>query len=332
MKKTLSIVALLAVCGAGQALASDEAVLFSESVSFTGVESFDALGASGNTTLGHTFTGGFAANSISFSGMLTELETATFASEADIEMIGPAGTFTLGPTSVTSYSGTLAVDTSGVIDPAVDFAGAYTFEFFESFDDASGTADQIWDDLTITFSEVGITNGMFALGAVGVGDTATASGHNVAGGLDFYDFSVGAVGASGSYLNINTSDPVTGDTIDTEIAIFDAAGILVGLDDDGQISALGGLYSMLSFGVDDPTAGDGAPGSDGATLAAGDYTVVVGGFNTNFEDLTIGASHISEVIAGTSAGDYDLSITYVPAPASAAILGLGGIAAIRRRR
>ncbi len=331
MKKTLSIVALLAVAGAGQAIASEEAVLFSESISFMSVESFDGLGAVGNTIEMRTMTGGFAANSISFSGFLTEIATGTFAREADIEMIGPAGTFTLGPTSVTSYTGTIAIDTAGVISPAVDFAGTYSFEFFESFDDAAG-ADQIWDSLVITFAEVGITNGMFALGAVGIGDTVTASGHNVAGGLDFYDFSVGAVGASGSWLNINTSDPETGDTIDTEIAIFDAAGILVGFDDDGQITAEGGLYSMLSFGIDDPTAGDGAPGSDGAALAAGDYTVVVGGFDTNFEDLIIGVSVLGDIIAGTSAGDYDLSITYVPAPASAAILGLGGFAATRRRR
>jgi uncharacterized protein (TIGR03382 family) len=88
---------------------------------------------------------------------------------------------------------------------------------------------------------------------------------------------------------------------------------------------------MLSFGAADPLAAPGAtadtnPGESGATLPAGTYTIVVGGFNTVF------GADINTITAGTAAGAYNLDITYVPAPASIAFLGLGALVGGRRRR
>ena len=98
---------------------------------------------------------------------------------------------------------------------------------------------------------------------------------------------------------------------------------------------------MLSFGAADPLTpmpplgSDALPGEDGATLPAGAYTLVVGGFDTNFEDLTIGTSTIADVLPGSSSGDYGVKFTYsVPEPASCFMLfaGVLGMAACRRRR
>ncbi len=95
---------------------------------------------------------------------------------------------------------------------------------------------------------------------------------------------------------------------------------------------------MLSFGAADPLTpmppfgSDALPGEDGATLPAGAYTLVVGGFDTNFEDLTIGVSTIGEVTAGTSSGDYGLKVTYqVPEPAAGMMTLLLAVLGLARR-
>jgi hypothetical protein len=100
-------------------------------------------------------------------------------------------------------------------------------------------------------------------------------------------------------------------------------------DDDGAIGT--GLYSMLSFGDADPLAdavdpSNTGPGGSGASLAAGTYTIVVGGYNTAF-GATIGS-----ITAGAAAGAYSLDVTYVPAPGAVALMGLAGLVAGRRRR
>lgn len=117
---------------------------------------------------------------------------------------------------------------------------------------------------------------------------------------------------------------------DTEIGLYDSAGNLLDSDDDDGF----GAQSVLSYGAGsgellggtgttDTLAVIGA-GQDGGMLAAGEYYVVIGGFNTVF-----GASNFS-VTAGTATGDFKLTI--VPAPGALALLGLGGLVAARRRR
>ena len=124
-----------------------------------------------------------------------------------------------------------------------------------------------------------------------------------------------------------------GSDFDTELALFDQAGDLIVNNDDAV-----GLQSEVSTEIDATTAG----------LGACTYFFVVGGFNHVFDD---GFSAVASSTDGTASGliggqingiafsgsvDVDsvqwYSFTVVPAPASAALLGLGGLAAARRRR
>lgn len=346
----LCIFALLAASAHASSVTPPTFVV-DQGVTFTDVDSNFGLGDAGNDTRTATFTS-IVSPDIQVLGTLTEVALGTFAGEANID-ITPLGV-NLDPFGSTGgYTGSISLPPGGSIVPfGGDPVGLQTFEFYESFVDDVAGPDQTWDTITINFGTVtdsgGIENGMFSIGALpddgtmvfGPGQDGNAWQTNVAGGLDFFDFTVGPV-ASGGYLNIQTSDAGTGDTIDSEIGLFDSAGILVAFDDDGQGSAGGTLYSMLSFGTADPLTpmpplgSDAVPGEDGATLAAGAYTLVVGGFDTNFEDLTIGTSTIADVLPGTSAGDYDVKLTYaVPEPASCLmfVAGVLAMAAWRRRR
>ena len=253
MRKVLLCMCALSLC-LGAANASQIVVYNSETASFTGVDSNELQGDASNIITNWMFTGGFAANNIVVTGNLTQVLSGTYASEADILLTAPNGSLALNPTTTTSYTGTLAVGPTNIpVATPFDPVGNVSFEFYESYSDGVG-ADQTWDNISIEFQEVVVENGSYDMGALpSDGSFVTNSGTNVAGGLDLYKFSVGAgVANPGDYLNIQAIDPLTGDNIDTEVGLFDAAGVLVAFDDDGQETAFGGLYSMLSFGADDP--------------------------------------------------------------------------------
>lgn len=346
--KKLRIVAVAVTAAlviAPVAQASIISVLNSEVVTFTNVNSNDGQGSAANETRSHTFTSGFTATHITVEGTLTEVQTGTWASEADIllsipQIPPPNLDVIANGSTTTTYTGTINTGpTLTELASPTTFAGNVDMEFFESFDDAAGT-DQTWDTVTVGFQEIAVVDGNFAMGTLPEGPTVEGPGaegnpfHSmVAGGLDFFTFSLGADILPQGFLNIQTFDALTGDTMDSEIALFDSAGVLVAFDDDGQVSGKGGLYSLLSFGAD-PDPGDATAGEDGATLSAGDYTLVVGGFDTNFEDLTIGSSVIGDVTAGTSAGDYQVSFRFqsVPEPGSVLFLGAFGLVLLRRRK
>lgn len=340
MRKSLCCVTvmLFVACFCGQAMGSAIVVANSESVTYLGVDSNAALGDASNITMTSTLVGGFLANNVRVTGNLTSVISGTYASEADVRVTAPNGAVTLNPSSTNSYSGTIPVGPTNIsIGTPFDPAGLVSFEFYESYNDGAGP-DSTWNDITIEFQNVAIQNGNYNMGMLPAdGTVVSAAGTNVVGGLDFYEIELsGAINPATGFLNVQTYDALTGDTIDTEIALFDSAGVLVGYDDDGQATGLGGLYSMLSFGAADPFApggSDAVAGEDGATLAAGTYTVVVGGYDTNFEDLIIGTSLISEVIAGTSDGDYGIDFAFsVPEPTMVLPLCLAGLVAIRRRK
>lgn len=325
---------LSSFCVTSVASASIITTLNSESVTFTGIDSNEGLGDATNITQTHTFTGGFNATQIVVEGTLTEVLTGTFASEADIELSMGGTTFLANGSTTTGYTGTLnSPPTTTLLGTPTDFAGTWNMEFFESFSDGAG-ADQTWDTVTVSIQEVAVVDGNFAIGGLtpdgvqvaGPGQSGNAHHTNVSNGLDFFTFSIGQGlnGANGDWLSIITEDAGTGDTVDSEVFLFDAAGNLVVLDDDGGA----GTYSALSFGAD-TLHPDGGFGSDGATLAAGNYTLVVGGFNT-----TVGTT-IDSLVAGASSGDYNVQFGYfiaVPEPSSAAVLCLFGICALGRRR
>lgn len=81
----------------------------------------------------------------------------------------------------------------------------------------------------------------------------------------------------------------------------------------GGFDANNQLVGLLA-GDDDGNGGIGTSDIEGLNLAGGTYVVVTSGFQAG------------------DAGTFTNTITLVPTPASAALLGLGGLAAIRRRR
>ncbi len=148
MKFTMSK-ALVAAMAAGFACSA----MAQESVTYTSVNSNEAVGNAANEIRTPTLVGGYPVGQIRVSGSLTEILTATFASEADIRVTAPNGTvYTLNPFTTTGFTGTVTVTnyTFNLPTAYADAAGTWTLEFFESFNDGPG-ADAVWDTITIDF-------------------------------------------------------------------------------------------------------------------------------------------------------------------------------------
>ena len=319
-------IAALALLVAAPVCADENAtgggILNSESVNLAGP--FDHSAGIGDATNGvglFGFTGGFTANTVQISGLLTSVNAATFASEADFQLTqpdvpppglpasfiiqngGPGATFATFDFDVTQ-------DITGTFAGGIDPNGDWRVEFFESFDDGGVNAQS--SNVSLEFSEredVMDLNGVFSLGSISGGGTADSLGELALSNLfDLYTLTLTEDGLLDIVTDVNAAGGFTGNTIDTEIAIFNSAGILLFNDDDGGP----GAYSAL-------TALD---------LAAGDYTIAVGGFNTAFAD---GFS----VTAGAGTGDYSINVAFVtpvPEPASTCLVGLMLCGVVMRRR
>ena len=337
--KKIALLALIA--GTSSAMASTVNFVTAASVTFANKASIDAQGDVDNARASFVSATGGAVSAVRVTGSLTRNIAGTFASEARVRFTAGAGNAfaatNVQATTLGSYTGTIAVGPTAVAVTPFTLAagGSVDVEWFESVQDGGANLpESTWDTVTYEFGAATLVNGNFNLGsAVGNGVTVSTAGSNVAGGLDFYTITIPyGVSNLADYLNIKTSQPAGAALYDSELAIFDSAGNKIAEDDDGVIgTGAAGFYSMLSFGAADPLAEAGAtdntnPGESGASLAAGTYTIVVGGFNTTF-----GAT-ISSITPGAAAGAYSLDVTYVPAPASIAFLGLGALVGGRRRR
>ena len=310
---TTSIMAILAAPALADSNASGGNIANSESV-FLGAGPFfhaDAVGDVDNTIATATFVGGFNATHVRFSGDLTSIIGGTYGSEADIQVRqAPFVDFTWQNGAPSGSFTTLSYDTSRDMGFTWDPAGSWEVEFFESFSDGAGP-DSMSENVTMTFEEripLSDSNGTFSLPSVGIYGTASSVGELALSNL--YDSYSITLDNSGLFTFYTDFDPAgyTGDSIDTEIAIFDSAGNLVAQNDDGGPGA--SLYS----GIID------------LALAAGDYTLVVAGYNTTF-------SNGFGVTPGNATGDYRMFVTLTPEPSAAGLLFAAvGVAAIRRRR
>ena len=106
-------------------------------------------------------------------------------------------------------------------------------------------------------------------------DIALGSGRLGASALGLFSFTLSANVGSNDSLILSTS----GSSFDTEIAVFDRHGLLIATNDD--ISPSNSL-SELRFGSE-------------KALPAGDYSVILSGFNTIFRD--------GNIIPGSSQGE-----------------------------
>lgn len=336
--KKFALLAILAAAGTAQASISSFSVV--GTASFTNKNSIDAQGDIDNNIDSAIVGPGGAYNAVRVTGVLREVIEGTFASEARVRVSAGAGnaftafnvqastvgaypgaglgTVNVGPTAVGVTAGTLAA------------GGTVNFEWFESFQDGTaGLPESRWDSVSYEFGSNVIINGSHNFGTLnGNGVTQSYDGSHVSGGLDFITFTIDQPVANlGDYLNIQMLFGATGGMTDTEMALFGPDGSLIASDDDGNV----GFSSQLSYGAADPFASGGtdeiAAGFNGLSLAAGTYTIGTGGFNTTWAS-TLGGAHLP----GTNAGTYRLDITFVPTPGAAALLGLGGLMAARRRR
>ena len=118
------------------------------------------------------------------------------------------------------------------------------------------------------------------------------------------------------------------------------AGPVLDFDQLGPIVGDASLGSTFSSGLWDhaqiPEILGGAPDmSNPAAFFTMDVTFGDGGvvtFATNTASAVIGQAPLGLPVDATTVNEGSISVTVVPAPASLALLGLGGLASIRRRR
>lgn len=315
--KTFAILALVAAAGVANA---------QETINFLSLNGGAPISSGGNVGTGSastrllagrpTFTYTFAnsflwGGSVTINGVLREVNTGTFASEARIRAISPFNgesaspdiqAFTTGGFTGTATATNVTSLLGGFTGTPFNVGGqTWTFSMYESFNDTG--EDAVWDSLAVTFNAF-------------VPPTPPSC------------INLGTWNAT----QIDTlNSGVSGNGTDTEIALYDSNGILLGSNDDHGTGAPAFAFNSLLGGLSL---------TDGAV-----YYVAVGGFNSVF------ANGFSAT-AGTATGDYNLNINGVagvatgalasgavnwycftaPAPSALALLGLGGVVAGRRRR
>lgn len=271
-----------------------------ESVTFTNVNS-DLPG----TVLNYTFSNSFNwFGSLSVSGTLREVNGNTFASEARIGITTQANggvvpnnlqVFTQGnfTGSVTgSRNFTTSLGSGGFVNPQ---GQTWAFNFFESFNDPG--IDARWETVTLTFN------------------AAVRPACIDLGGID-------------GTIQLNTLGTTLAPNNDTEIALYSNSGIKLFENDDFG----GGLLSAINAGE----------------LPDGVYYVAVAGFNTVFGNgwaTTSTSPHAGNAVLNVTNGTDTLTGSgnlaaagvnwycfTVPTPGALAIVGMGGLVAIRRRR
>lgn len=296
-------VLLLVLClGAMAAVARGEP---RESVTFTDVISNGALNTAGNSLRSATFTGDYTVTRVRVSGTLTKINTQTLAREARVQVTPPAGpAFILQPFTQGTFTGSISTSTYvlTLAVPVSPAAGVWNFRFYEAFDDPGN--DARWDTITITLDD-SLPDPPVAedLGTLALPTTLNRATALSPGMVKWYKLTLAEpVTAAGlRYLDITTAGSVVGAGDDTEVALYNTAGVRLAEDDD---DGPGGT-SLLSFGAGSRIGA--SQGQDG-DLAAGVYYVAVAGF-----DATFGPGFFVTTTNG-SVGQLAVSLTHAPTP------------------
>jgi len=281
-------------------------------------DSAGAIGDAGNGSFSFNYAGAaFSVGDIVFEGDLTDGGVGTWGSEAAVAVTNPGGvvgTVALG--SGTTFAGTVHVGPNAISGGGAlwgnNVVGNWNFEFFETFDDAG--IDATWNNVSFGFYDFAAPPPP-ASTFIGVNPSTTVVDEILPSEVLWYSFDVtGGAGAqpwSIDTLGSTNTGGSFGDD-DTELGLYDADGNLIASNDDEDFGA--GILTSL---IDSNTVGN---------LADGTYYIAVGNFNTVY-----GAGFAADSTS-TAQGTSVLNVNFVPAPSSVALLGLGGLAAIRRRR
>jgi hypothetical protein len=134
-------------------------------VDVTGINSFDAIGAPGNTRLVLNVTPGAVVDLVAWDVNLTAF-AASYLSEIAVTFSNTAGSAVrLRPGVATAAAGTASFSGSGsLVGSGLSFViggdGKFYLEFHETFDDVAGAADGRWNSGTLTFREIGLAGGV----------------------------------------------------------------------------------------------------------------------------------------------------------------------------
>lgn len=315
MKRCLRSAFLLACC----TLVIGVHATVRDSATFTNVTPAQALDAGAGTLRTATFANtGYTLGRVYFSGTLQEINTTTgdFASDNRMRVTLPGGQFTeVTLSSMNSYSGTIPFNGSFFVGPGLvpPYGGAWQFRFVNIVDDNPfGFTDANILSINIQLSDDAPTATAPTsenLGTVGGSGTSITRSFS-AGQVQWFRFRIGEATSGTKYLDIDTE----GSTIvnqDTEIALYDAYGVLIAEDDDnGSV-----LLSQLTFGPNATVRlaiGTGAPG-DGhhGTLPAGTYYLAVSTWNATFAPDFVASTNSTDT--GSVTINFRTNLTAIPA-------------------
>jgi len=157
--------------------------------------------------------------------------------------------------------------------------------------------------------------GILIDGSITPGTVGTTGQPGTAGDVDWFSFTVTGnttfVASIFAIINSGTGTP------DSQLVLTDAAGNILSFDDDNNVGFMSSLNTV--------------------TLGAGTYYIGVSGYddmNASSPVLPDGFDGTTQISGHTENWTYKLIIglNIVPTPGAAALLGLGGLAAARRRR
>ncbi|MFT3683534.1 MAG: hypothetical protein QM783_01200 [Phycisphaerales bacterium] len=300
MKKIAALFVFAGLAAAAQA----QSFVFSGPYNSDGA---DNGGANGQASFSYIGAGGLG--TWSFSGTATSGGVGSYQNELRVRIVNNtnAQTGTGGAMSaVQTWTGGASLGTTIAASNGLwnmSAGDSVTARFWESYDDTG--VDAAWTGITLTFTPYVAPA---APSSVFLGSFTSAA-----------SFTMVSSGTTGS---------------DTVMALFNSQGLVIATNDDDGPDAFSQIVNSLTDGtyylgvVEYSSAAGGTGGAGpGFAMMGGDAAIASLGVSVTDGVSTLSASGQSLAVGGVQW--YSFS---VPTPGAAALLGLGGLAAARRRR